>query len=143
MRDPDVEAAFERALSRFDGNNFERLTTAEQVLVTIWGLEAEVNNGGFDQYYFNGAGDLAFFAPQALRLIGAHRMADIVARANAVFGPDGPARAHRARQAQRDLVAPDDHDGPWDRLDEEFYEYPDDIGALLVGFVRAAARSGE
>jgi hypothetical protein len=43
MRDPKVEAAFERALSRFDGGNFDRLTRTEQILVTIWGLEADVN----------------------------------------------------------------------------------------------------
>ena len=29
-----MEAAFERALSRFDGENFDRLTHAEQILVT-------------------------------------------------------------------------------------------------------------
>ncbi len=62
MRDPEVEASFERALSRFDGENFDQLTRAEQILVTTWGLEADVDNGGFDQYDFNGAGDQAFFA---------------------------------------------------------------------------------
>jgi hypothetical protein len=79
-------------LSRFNGENFECLAARDRVLVTIWGLEAEVNNGGFDQYYFNGAGNQAFFAPEALRLIGASRMAEVVARANAVFGPEGPSQ---------------------------------------------------
>jgi hypothetical protein len=65
-------------LSNFDGDNFDRLNRVDQVLVTMWGLEAEVNNGGFDQYYFNGAGNQAFFAPEALRAIGAHPMASIV-----------------------------------------------------------------
>jgi len=138
MREPDVEAAFEEALSRFDGDNFDRLTVADQVLVTIWGLEADVNNGGFDQYYFNGSGDQAFFAPQALGLIGAHRMAAIVSRANAVFGPGGPSRTRTARQAQLVLVAPDGAEGPWEQLDSEFYEYPDDIYALVAAFVRSA-----
>jgi len=138
MREPDVEAAFEEALARFNGDNFDRLTATEQVLVTIWGLEADVNNGGFDQYYFNSSGDQAFFAPEALRLIGAHRMADIVSRANAVFGPDGPSRIRTVRQAQRALVAPDHADGPWEQLDREFYDYLDDIYALVTMFVRSA-----
>ena len=138
MREPDVEAAFENALSRFDGDNFDVLSLTDQVLVTIWGLEADVNNGGFDQYYFNGSGDQAFFAPQALRLVGAHRMAAIVARANAVFGPDGPSRTRTARRAQRALVAPDGAKGPWEQLDRKFYEYPEDIYALVTGFVRSA-----
>jgi len=105
----------------------------------LWGLEADVNNGGFDQYYFNGAGDQAFFAPEALRAIGAYRMASIVERANAIFGPDGPSRKRTPRQSQRSLAAPDDAPGPWDELDREFYDYPDDLYALLTRFIRAGA----
>jgi hypothetical protein len=138
MREPDIEAAFDEALSRFDGDNFDRLTVTDQILVTIWGLEADVNNGGFDQYYYNGSGDQAFFAPEALRFIGAHRMAAIVSSANAVFGPDGPSRIRTVRQAQRALVAPNGGEGPWEQLDREFYAYPDDIYALVTGFVRSA-----
>ena len=137
----DLRSAFEAACARFDGDNFEALDEVDQVLVTIWGLEAEVNNGGFDQFYFNGVGDLAFFAPAALRLIGAHRMADIVIQANAVFGPDGPARSGTARQAQLLLVAPAEGDVDlWDELDREFQEYPDDIAELLTGFLRERGR---
>ena len=32
MREPDVEAAFEEALSRFDGDNFDRLTVSNPPL---------------------------------------------------------------------------------------------------------------
>lgn len=136
-----LTAEFEKACARFDGTNFESLDEVDQVLVTIWGLEADVNNGGFDQFYFNGSGDLAFFAPAALRLIGAHQMADIVARANAVFGPDGPARSGQVRQSQLFLVAPPDSDlDAWDDLDRAFYGYPDDIAALLQKFLRERGR---
>jgi hypothetical protein len=132
---------FDRACALYDGHNFDRLDEVDRVLVTIWGLEADVNNGGFDQFYFNSSGDLAFFAPVALRLIGAKKMADIVARANAVFGTDGPARSRSARQAQLFLVAPPDSDiAPWEDLDGAFYAYPDDIATLLVGFLRDRGR---
>jgi hypothetical protein len=83
------------------------------------------------------ARDQAFFAPEALHAIGAHQMASVVERANAVFGPDGPSRKRAVRQSQRDLVAPDDAAGPWDKLDLEFYAYPDDIYVMLGAFVRA------
>lgn len=132
----DLEAAFEAACSRYDGSNFAQLSEVDRVLVAIWGLEAEVNNGGFHQYYFNGAGNEAFFAPVALRMIGALRMADIVVRANEVFGPDGPSQNRKVRQSQLFLVAPGHVDDPWEGLDREFYAYPDDIAALLMTFLK-------
>jgi Domain of unknown function (DUF4375) len=136
-----LSSAFEAACARFDGHNFDDLDEVDRVLVTIWGLEADVNNGGFDQFYFNGSGDLAFFAPSALRLIGANRMGDLVTQANAVFGPDGPTRSRTARQAQLFLVAPPDGDrDPWDELDRAFQAYPDDIADLLTGFLRMRGR---
>jgi hypothetical protein len=136
----ELEAAFRAACGRYDGSNFESLSEVDRILVTIWGLEADMNNGGFNQYYFNGAGDEAFFAPEALRRIGALRMAEIVSRANAVFGPDGPSRDRDVRQAQLSLVDPEGADQhPWDDLDREFYAYPDDIATLLTNFLGRSA----
>ena len=107
------------------------MSARDQILVTIWGLEADVNNGGFDQYYFNGSGDQAWFAPTALRSIGAHRMADIAERANALFGEAGPPPDSDERQSALFRIT-DANEGAWDQLDREFYAYPDDIAALLV-----------
>ncbi|RFP09933.1 MULTISPECIES: DUF4375 domain-containing protein [unclassified Duganella] len=135
----NLEDAFAQACRRFDGTNFSQLDEIDRILVTIYGLEADVNNGGFDQYYFNGAGDQAFFAVDALHCIGAHRMAEIVSRANAVFGPNGPSQLSPVRQAQLFLVAPNDVQGPapWEQLDRAFYAYPDDIATLLTTFLSA------
>ncbi len=139
----ELSAAFDAACRRFDGSNFAQLDEVDQVLVTIWGLEAEVNNGGFDQYYFNGAGDQAFFAPKALHAIGANTMAEIVTSANAVFGLEGPSADGAVRQAQLFIVAPPDSVelGPWEDLDRAFSEYPDDIAVLLMAFLRARNQS--
>lgn len=137
-----LDEAFGQACARFNGDNFAQLDEADKILVAIWGLEADVNNGGFDQYYFNGSGDLAFYASHALQSIGAHQMANIVASANQVFGPDGPSQDWRVRQSQLFLVAPNNVDipSPWEQLDRAFYAYPDDITALLTTFLRAAGR---
>jgi hypothetical protein len=61
------------------------------VFVCVWELEADVNNGGFDQYYFNSSGDLAGDAVESLNAIGAKNTADVVRQANALFGAGGPA----------------------------------------------------
>jgi hypothetical protein len=133
----NVDAAFEKACAAFDGANFDRLSERDQVLVTIWGLEADVNNGGFDQFFFNGSGDLAFFAPTALKKIGADQMAEIAARANALFGPAGPSRSQDERQQQLAELTADNED-LFDALDEAFYEYPDDIRELVNAFLANA-----
>jgi hypothetical protein len=130
----DVEARFENALLKFDGNNFDRLDGVDRILVAIWGIEAEVNNGGFHQYYFNGAGDQAFFAPNALAVIGARRMAEIARKANSLFGPGGPPRSREDRQARLEALTAND-ESPWDELDGSFQAYPDDIRALLEAFL--------
>jgi hypothetical protein len=69
-------------------------------------------------------------------------MADIVVRANAVFGPDGPSPNRNARQDQLFLVAPVDSENPdpWEQLDRAFFAYPDDIAGMLTAFLRAHGR---
>jgi hypothetical protein len=93
-----LDEACDRALSRYFDNGFNALTTDEQLLVVIWGLEPDVNNGGFHQYYFNSYGDFARGASRMLREIGANNMAQIVDEANAVFGPVGPPDDRDERQ---------------------------------------------
>ena len=131
MSSQNLADAFEDACSRFSGDNFAALSRPDQVLVTIWGLEADVNNGGFDQYYFNDTGNQAWFAAEALRSIGAHRMAAIAEKANAVFGDAGPPTDRDERQAAL-LRIGESTEGVWEQLDQEFHAYPDDIAALLA-----------
>lgn len=65
------------------------LSPPEQTFILVWELEAEVNNGGFHQFFFNSDGDRAVLTPAALRQIGAEHTASIVERANAMF-PGAP-----------------------------------------------------
>jgi hypothetical protein len=106
----------------------------EKTIYTIWWLEAEVNNGGFDQYFFNSAGDHARDAPAALSRIGAPRTADLVREVNALFPAPGPStdRATRGRQLEglksRDKL---------EAYDDRFYQYPENLERLLAAFARA------
>lgn len=133
-----LDEAFDRVCSRYSGSNFDQLDEADKILVTIWSLEGEVNNGGFDQYYFNSSGDLAFYAPVALRRIGAHQMGEITDDANKLFGPNGPARSADERDAQLLAIAPNGSEPHrWDELTRAFQSYPDDISALLAASLEA------
>src|SRR5262245_35236339 len=130
----DAIALTDAAVTRSRSVSFSELSELERLLVTIWGVEADVNNGGFDQYYFNSYGDYALLAPAALREIGAISMAALVERANSAFGPGGPPADRDLRQerleALRDAAA-----ALWAELDEQFCNYPDDVARLLQQYV--------
>ena len=71
--------------SREAAVGYQRLTPPERVVFCLDGLEREVNNGGFAQFLENSAGDHALETIEALRTLGAPRVAGLVAEAVAVF----------------------------------------------------------
>lgn len=109
---------------------FELLTPGRRAVVLLYGLQAEVNNGGFDQFYLNSAGDGAALTPEALRLMRLDEIAAIVEKANAQF-PGGPSRSRAQRLAQMDCL-PASAAKVWDKLTDAFFDQPfDDMGAVI------------
>lgn len=120
---------------RFWNVDFDQLTPPEKVFRAIWELEGDINNGGFDQYFFNSSGDTAFHAVQALTEIGAIQMAGIVSRANQLFPSGSPPRDRTKRQWLLDAMR-EESKSTLARLDEEFFSYPDNLTSLLFAFVQ-------
>jgi len=129
-----TERVIQSALERLDNVGFDELEESEKVLSTIWAMEAEVNNGGFDQFFFNSAGDLAFYGPKALRAIGANTMAELSERANSIFGKEGPSRDWDTRRHIL-LSFCEKYNGFLDKIDDQFYEYPDDLASMMEQYV--------
>ena len=95
-------------------------------------LEAEINNGGFDQFFFNSAGDYTEETIQALVSIGATHTADIVKNAAAKFPGGMPPKNRDARQELLEDVSPDTD--AFEQFDEEFLAYKDDLASLVLGY---------
>src|SRR6185295_11604327 len=72
----DLFNVSEAVSAREAKHGFRALSNPERVFLCVWNLEAEVNNGGFSQFFDNSAGDYAAETPGALRTIGAAAMAD-------------------------------------------------------------------
>jgi hypothetical protein len=122
--------------SREAAVGYERLTPPERVVYCLDGLEREVNNGGFTQFFANSAGDHALETIEALRTLGAPRVAELVAAAVAVF-PDGhPAADRDDRQRQVDQLD-EAARAKLDQLDSAFYENPENLAALERAYVSA------
>lgn len=120
-------------IGKFVDCGADTLRFEEVVGVGVWLLEAEVNNGGFDQYYLNSAGDLAVPTVDALRLIGANRTASLLAAANAEFPNLVPPSNRDARQRALDEIRDSARFGT---LETEFYQGLEDLTALLALYLR-------
>src|SRR5262245_10559516 len=142
MRTPSPQSDFELMTARFESaakieaeQGFYKLSGLDQIVFCVWWVEGEVNNGGFDQFFFNPAGDHAKATVASLMAIDAPNAADIVRRAIAVFPSPGPSPIMLARRRQL-LALPEGSRAQFHFLDKEFYKYPDAIGCLLATYIR-------
>ncbi len=128
------DVAAQKAFDRLAKVGFEPLTETEKVLATVWTFAAEVANHGFAKYYSREAGNTAFYAPVALTKIGASGLAEIAAKANAIFGTGGPPADRDARlglvralddRARKSLEA----------LETQYFESPEDVDDLLEAYL--------
>jgi Domain of unknown function (DUF4375) len=105
---------------RYEGlalRDWESLSEPERLVVAFGEPREEVNNGGFDQYFFNSAGDHAEHALLAAKRAGLDVLADLVKRAIEALGGDSYPSDRFARQ-ERVLELPD---GAIEVLDDEYY----------------------
>ena len=126
----NTDLASQRALDRLAKAGFDSLSESEKILAAVWLFEAGVGNEGFIGYFSSGRGDLAFYAPVALRSIGATQLAAIASEANALFGPEG---APRDRTSRRELVRafPASAQAALVALDTRYFNCDEDADDLL------------
>jgi hypothetical protein len=122
--------------AREQATGYAQLTPAERVVFCLDGLEREVNNGGFAQFFENSAGDHAMDTIEALKTLGAAQMAALVADAVSVFPEGRPATDRERRQEQLARLDPQAK-AKLDQLDDAFYKYPENLAALERQYVRA------
>jgi len=123
-------------------NNFESLNVEEKTVLYIEMLEGQVNNGGFDQYFFNSSGDYAHETLEALERINAPQMRNILDEAIKSFPiTPVPKDTEKRRKFMEDL--PESISNNWVRLDNEFYEYPENLARLVIEYVKKNKRSFE
>ena len=129
----DLFKVSEAVWAREAKHGFDGLTEPEKAFLRVWNLEAEVNNGGFAQYFENSAGDYAVGTPDALRSVGAPEMAALAERAMQPFGASGPA-ADRDARTRAIQALPASARELWNQLDDEFYKLasPEDGLRALV-----------
>lgn len=126
--------SFDAVSEKFDSAGFEALSDKEKAIYTIWWLEAEVNNGGFHQYFWNSAGDYAEIALVSLKNIGATKTASLLEKAiDTAFNGELP-KSRAERQNQLEI----DEDVKMEKLNELdfiFYQYSENFYEMIDTYV--------
>lgn len=126
--------AAEAAAARARADGFDALGPDEQLVLALHGLEAEIANGGFDQYFRNSASDHVDVALAGLKAIGAVDAYRVLRDALKAL-PSGRAPADRdARIAAVDAVGPDGL-AAWERLSVRYFAVPDGVPALVDAYL--------
>ena len=120
---------------RLTGKEQARLTPAERRLMALGGLRAEVNNGGFHQYFFNSAGDLVTDALDAAQVADADELTSLIRRALSLLNvPDPSDRV--ARQDALSKLEPEQ----FADVDDSYYavEASADLDSVMRAVMRKA-----
>lgn len=122
--DPEQELAYILSLPK-----------PQQAIYVIWLLESEVNNGGFNQYYYNSSGQFASLTPNALKLVGATRFAALTQAANETYTKEKQ-RITKYQDGSSEGFSKSYENNPLDKFDDQFYELKEPLGELQIAFIR-------
>ena len=110
---------------------------SRQAIYMIWELEGEVNNGGYNQFYFNSSGQFYKHLPNALKFVGANRFADLTQRANVTFEKENPKITQR-QDGTIEGFRESYENNPLNKFDDEFFNLynKEDLQKIQVDFIR-------
>jgi hypothetical protein len=110
---------------------------SRQAIYMIWALEAEVNNGGYNQFYFNSSGQFYKHLPEALRLVGANKFADLTEKANKSFEKENEVIT-KYQDGTIEGFSKSYDDNPLNEFDTEFFELyqTENLQQIQVDYIR-------
>jgi hypothetical protein len=110
---------------------------SRQAIYMIWQLEAEVNNGGFNQFYYNSSGQYYKYLPAALTLVGAKQYAGLVREANNIFEKEN-AKITKDQDGSVEGFSKSYEDNPLNKYDDQFYGLykTENLRQIQIAFIR-------
>lgn len=110
---------------------------SRQAIYMIWALEAEVNNGGYNQFYSNSSGQFYKHLPNALELVGANKFAELTKRANETFEKEN-SKITQHQDGTLEGFSKSYDDNPLNKFDDEFYDLykTENLQKIQVDYIR-------
>jgi len=127
-----IVLAFEYALD-VRRSNGEELNDEELVILAIEGLEEEVSNGGFSQFFYNSTVEYAPIIVASLQNIGCHEMANLAQRAIDILAVDSldPDTIRNRMAADDDML-----EQALGELDDIYYKSDEVPGYALFEYIK-------
>lgn len=136
-QDDPTNAIFLAALDlAFDSDGyterFERLSPEARTVFLLVCFDGEVNNGGFDQLFFNSLGNHCEEILAHLKTVGADTAYGLLAKAMSWFPESRPSQDRETRWAQCEALN-DDYYADLDSLNAEFFK--EDLCPFIDAYV--------
>ena len=144
IKDEELEQAiFDNISTNMEGDKREEreivktLTPGQRAIYVAWIVEAEVNNGGFNQFYFNSSGQLADMSEEAFKTIGATKFADLVRQANLIYD-EIKEDLEKYNDGTTESFSKSYEENPLNDLDDKFYKlYADEpLSPIKIKYIR-------
>lgn len=122
------------------GNEFNivsSLSEGRRAIFSTYLVEGEVNNGGFNQFYFNSSGQFAEMAEEGFACIGAREFAELMGRVNATYIREYD-EITKDQDGTLEGFSKSYEDNPLSEYDDEFYRLNESasLDTLQVKFIR-------
>jgi hypothetical protein len=133
---PDADEAYDlfNSFNVTTEEDYARLSSNDRILYDVVRFEAEVMNGGIDQFFYNASGDHALETLAALEAIGATDSHRLLASACALFPGGAPSTDIGSRRTELESLRPDDGESNLNEVVAGDVEY--DLYGLLFAFRR-------
>ena len=114
------------------------LSYAQKALYYWWNLSEQVDNGGFDQYYFNESGKYIATIIKALKHIGDHKMAKLVTRSYEIYLKENEAYETYTKENDdfKKRLELYNTIEDYDDLDSEFYNLSNQTMEKIENYIR-------
>lgn len=143
VADADVEQTIiDYVISKLDGRYDEeleivgRLSPGVRATYLTWIVEAEVNNGGFNQYYFNTDGKFAAEAVDAFEYFGATQHAALMREANEVSASEAAEMEKFKERGSLEAFSESYEHTKLGPLDDRFYRLTENLSQLRIARIR-------
>ena len=120
-------------------SDFSNMSSGFQILFSTWVLEGEVNNGGFNQFFFNSSGQLADLALLSLKKLSAAKHYEVLEKAIAIHVQEKESCPLKKLYSMRTLKAflASYKYSSLDKCDEEFNKLENSLSELRIQYIRA------
>lgn len=108
----------------------QKLSAAIKYAYLIYTYEGEVNNGGFDQFYFNSIGYEVFEIQKGLEFFGLKKNKILLDKSLELLKQKIDVSKYHELASKRELPT-EDFENEFHELDSQFYDYPEKIEEII------------